>query len=328
MNGRIGSVLVEIATDQCLIDSQHGSVSHTDEMAKNQYEKRRWPYILTLPLSWALTLWVILKKGLYRLFGKRGPFINTMWFDGLGLTNRKIKEGAASWLALDTIYNHQFGSLPGLGGIVDDFWVGMMNAQAVRNRLKLVKQEIRRAILQFNHGNEVRILSLACGSAQGLIEVMAELKKEGVVVRALLLDISQEALDYSLNLAQKYEVSDSVETIRTSVSKVSKVSQDFNPHIIEMLGLLDYIDQRKAIKLSKKIKESLPPKGIFLTCNIRHNLERHFLQWVIDWPMIYRSPVELAEVVSQAGFADYRLVYEPLRIHGLVVASKTDKTPD
>ena len=95
-----------------------------------------------------------------------------------------------------------------------------------------------------------------------------------------------------------------------------------------MLGLLDYLPQKKAIKLSQKIRESLGSKGIFLTCNIRRNLERHFLRWVIDWPMIYRSPVEMAEVVAEAGFIDYRLIYEPLRIHGLVVASKSDKTPD
>ena len=51
-------------------------------------------------------------------------------------------------------------------------------------------------------------------------------------------------------------------------------------------------------------------------------LEKHFLKWVVNWSMIYRNPYELAEIASVAGFEDYRLIYEPLRIHGVLVAEK------
>ncbi|MFA5318880.1 MAG: hypothetical protein WC387_00765, partial [Candidatus Paceibacterota bacterium] len=60
----------------------------------------------------------------------------------------------------------------------------------------------------------------------------------------------------------------------------------------------------------------------YLTCNIAPNFEQHFLKWVINWPMIYRSPRELADVIEQACFDDFRLIYEPLMIHGIVVAHK------
>lgn len=262
------------------------------------------------------------EKKICRLLGKPDPYINTLWFDGLGLSCREIKEGAASWRSLDIIYNYRFDQKKGLRGFVDDFWIGMMNAQAVRNRLKLVKQEIRRAILRFSNHQEVRILSLAAGSAQGVIEVMAEMKTKGIRVRALLLDIDQTALDYAKQLARQRGVDDQIEMVKASVAQVVKVSRDFRPQIIEMLGLLDYIPQDKAVRLVRKIHESLETKGIFLTCNIRHNLERHFLKWVINWSMIYRTPVELAEIVNEAGFGDCRLVYEPLRIHGLVITQK------
>lgn len=287
-----------------------------------EFEERRWPYLMTMPIFWVLTLWVMAKKKIRRLLGKSDPNINTFWFDGLGLSCRGIKDGVASWRALDIIYNHNFGQKKGLRGFVDDFWIGMINAQAVRNRLKLVKQEIRRAILRFSNHREVRILSLAAGSAQGVIEVMAELKKEGIRVRALLLDIDQTALDYAKQLACKYGVGDQIETVKASATQVARVSKGFKPQIIEMLGLLDYIPQDKAIRLVRKIRDSLESKGIFLTCNVRHNPEQHFLKWVINWSMIYRTPAELTEIVSEAGFRDSRLVYEPLKIHGLVIAQK------
>ena len=57
-----------------------------------------------------------------------------------------MKEGSTSWRALEEIYNYNFGRRDGLGGLVDDFWEGMLNCQAVRNRLKVAKNELRRAI--------------------------------------------------------------------------------------------------------------------------------------------------------------------------------------
>ena len=322
MNGRVASTMVEIATIPELPEVETGTVAVTLPVKSAEFEKRRWPYILTMPISWLLTFWVMVKKSVRQRLGKPDLSINTFWFDGLGLSNHAIKEGEASWKALDIIYNHPFGQKKTVGGLVDDFWVGMMNAQAVRNRLKLVKQEIRRAILRFSNHQEVRLLSLAAGSAQGVIEVMAELKVKGIRVRALLLDIDQTALDYAILLADRYGVGDQIETIKTGVAQVIRVSQDFRPQVIEMLGLLDYIPQDKAIRLVEKIRQSLETKGIFLTCNIHHNMEMHFLKWVINWAMIYRTPAELAEIVTKAGFSDYRLIYEPLKIHGLVIAQK------
>ncbi len=295
--------------------------------AKALFEKRRWSYFLMLPMMWMLIGYVMIKKKIYKLLGKSGPKINTWLFDGLGLSCRQIKESAASWKALDIIYNHQFGKNRSIGNIIDDFWIGMMNAQSVRNRLKLVKQEIRRAILQFNGQEEIRLVSLACGSAQAIIEVMAELKEKGIKVRAILLDIDQTALDYALDLAERYQVASQIKTMKANVSQIAKVSRDFKPHIVEMLGFLDYFPQDSAIKLAIKVRESLDVKGVFLTCNICHNPEEEFLKWVINWPMIYRSPNELAEVAIKAGFDDYRLIYEPLKIHGIIIAQKSGLSP-
>jgi len=293
-----------------------------ESVACDAFETRRWPYVMTMPISWLLTLWVMAKKTVYRWLGKAGPKINTFWFDGLGLSCRMVKDGQASWRALDEIYNYQFGRKNCHWEAVDNFWQGMLNCQAVRNRLKLAKQEIARAILRFSDDGEVRLLSLAAGSAQGVIEVMAELKSKGIQVRALLLDVDQTALDYAKKLADRHGVGNQIETVKTSAACVCRVSRDFQPHIIEMLGLLDYIPHDKAIRLIRKILTSLPDKGIFLTCNIASNIEMHFLRWVVNWSMIYRTPAELTEIVTKAGFDDCRLVYEPLNIHGLAIAKK------
>lgn len=272
---------------------------------------------------WGITVYVIIKKKFYQLFKKPLPKINNFWVDGLGLSARKVKNKPASWQAVDEIYNYEFHRSKKLGVLVDDFWGNIKNCQALRNRFKLVKQEIRRAILRFsNDHKEVRLISLACGSAQAVLETIAELKAKGVIVSAFLIDIDQEALDYAISLAYKLDIADKVQVFKGSVSQVTKLSKKFKPQIIEMLGLLDYIPQKKAIKLAEKIKQSLEPNGIFITCNIAPNLEMNFVKWVINWSMIYRKPEELLEIAIEAGFGDFRIIYEPLKIHGLIIAQK------
>lgn len=310
----------EVATSLELQRDKDGLVE-SSEVTK--FETSRWVYTLAMPFLWILVAWVATKKAILSEIDKPEPHTNTFWFDGLGSGCREVKEGAASWKALEVIYNRPFGKDKTVGGLVDDFWNGSINSKAIRNRLKLAKKEVRSAILQFSGQEEVRILSLAAGSAQAVIEVISELPVE-VRVKALLVDIDPTALSYAKKLAKMYGVADQIETLETSVVQVRRISRDFRPHVIEMLGLLDYVRQDNAIRLVGQIRKSLEPHGVFLTCNISPNREMHFLKYVINWEMIYRSPIVLEEVIAGAGFNDYRLVYEPLKLHGIAVARRTE----
>jgi SAM-dependent methyltransferase len=288
------------------------------------FEKRRFPYFHSFLLMWLIIVYVLLKKTVYKILFRSKPKINSIFFDGLGPWSKKVKDGAASWKALDIIYNHPFKKTNTLASFVDEFWWFSQNCQAVRNRFKLVKQEVTKAIMHFGaNGREVRIVSLACGSAQAIIEVVAKLKEEGINIKVLLIDIEQEALDYAKHLVKENRVEGQVEFIKANAYQTARILRDFQPHIVEMLGLLDYLSKENAIRLISSINKSLVPGGLFLACNIRSNSERYFVTWVIDWKMVYRSPADLKEVIEKSGFNTYRIIYEPLKIHGVVVAKKS-----
>lgn len=294
--------------------------NHVIRMEK--YEKFPWPYILSLPFMWLITIYVMGKKSVYKALKIPGPKINTIFFDGLGMECRKVKEYAATWRAMDIVYNHPYPYRKTFRGFIDDFYWYSINCQGLRNRLKLIKDELRGTIAKVKHDGEVRIISLACGSAEASIEIMAEFKKKGLKVRAILIDIDGEALKRAEKLAEHYGIKDQIETRKESIYNLSDFSLGFKPHIIEMLGFLDYVDQKQAISLAQKMQEALEPRGFFLTCNITNNIEQHFLKWVINWPMVYRKPEELAEIATKTGFNDYRLIYEPMKIHGVLIAQK------
>jgi hypothetical protein len=317
------SINITIANDP--EDSKKENITiFTDQPIKMAcYERLTWPYLASLPLMWFLTFYVMIKKKTYKLFGIPGPRLNTLFFDGLGLTCRKVKEYAASWKAMEIIYNHNFPkNLKTIGGILDEFYWHGLNCQALRNRYKLVKHQLRDAISKFDNQKEIRIASLACGSAQVVIEIIAEYKVKNVIIKAVLMDINQEALDAAKEWAKKYGVLDQIETSRVNISDQDEVLDEFKPQIVEMLGFLDYVDQNEAIRFVREIYESLSEKGILITCNINPNPEQYFIKWVINWPMIYRHPEELIDVAAKAGFSDYKIVYEPLKIHGLLIARK------
>ena len=271
---------------------------------------------------WLLTVFVMLKKQFCNLFGLPKPKINTFFFDGMGLACRKVKEYATTWRAMEIIYNHVFPKKLILGGVLDEFYWHGMNCQALRNRYKLVKKELRKAISEFSNEKEIKIMSLACGAGQALIEVVAEFKNKNIFVRAKLVDFSAEALEHAKKLAEQYGVADRIEYSQVNIDDNENYFKNFKPKIVEMLGFLDYVEQDKAINFVKKIYNILPKGGKLITCNIAPNVEQYFLKWVIDWPMFYRRPKDLLEIGQQSGFADYHVIYEPMKIHGLLIAKK------
>lgn len=294
----------------------------TDVDSSLEYEVKRWPHNLAFPLIWMLTLWVILKKTILSLRGAI-PRTNTWWVDGLSQECRQIKEGSGSWRALNIAYNHQFGK-SGFRGKIEDFWLKMLNGQAVRNRLRLVKREMKKAIREVaEKEREVRLLSIASGSAQAVVDVMSELKNE-VDIKAVLIDMDNTAIEYSRSLAREKGIEKQMTFIKGSAVNLNGITNGFRPQIVEMIGFLDYRPHNKAVSLIKRIYNFLPLGGKLLTSNICPNQEQLFLQWLFDWSMIYRQPEELVQVIAESGFHLEACLFErePLEVYTLAICQK------
>jgi len=283
-------------------------------------EQRSWPMWLAAPLMRFMVESVRLKRSFGQVLST-----NHVLFDGLGEGCRKIKEGAASWRALEIIYNHKGSSL------ADWFWIGFMrNAQAVRNRKRIIVRKLRMKALEIarRKGN-VKVLSLASGSAQAVFEA---LKNFSFPLEVKLIDIDKEAGEYALKLSHEYRLGSVVSFMRGNMLKFDKpvLLQDFRPDIIEMAGLLDYLRDDEAVALIKRIYAQLPPGGTFITCHIHDNPERDFMTEVINWgrddgrqrPMLYRTQDELVKLVHEGGFNTIVVYVEKHEIHSVAVAQK------
>lgn len=244
----------------------------------------------------------------------------------LGKRAYSVKKNATTHKALEAIYTYKFNSRDLKNNIKETianyFWFNLINCKAVRNRLKLVKKILEKIIIALGK-EEIKIISLASGSARAVIETIAKYKNNGVKIRSLLVDQNKEALEYSKWLAEYYKINN-IEIIQDKIENISNDISKFNPDIIEMVGLLDYFENDRVIKLINDIYNSLPDHGVFITCNINYNSEKRFVTNVIKWPLIYRNESELFEVVTKGGFdpSYVKIIYEPMKIHGIVVAFK------
>src|SRR3989344_5844591 len=195
-----------------------------------------------------------------------------------------VINNATNHQALEVLYSK--GDLFSIKKIGSNFfkyiWFNLNNSKAVRNRLKFVKRELK------NH-----------------LEKISKFDREISVLS--IASGSSRAI---------------IETVRVGHYLKSSPKDRFD--VIEIVGLLDYFIDDKVVETFRGINELLQDGGIMIASNVNHNSEEKFITKVIDWPMIYRTSEELAELANKAGF-DYnkmKVFYEPLKVHGMVIAKK------
>lgn len=272
--------------------------------------------------------WVII--GILNLLPKKAAqFIFTLASDK-GEETRTISETSviATFQALEVMYTFPQRRKEGtatLSGFL--WWTIMDNARAVWNRLLLVEYELRKAVLRIAaEKGSVRLLSIGSGSARPVLEAIASLEQE-VSIKSMLLDQDPEATEFSRALAQKFSLNHAT-WVTEEFFRIEQRCRTFRPDVIELVGLLDYLDRRKAIFFLKKVFRVLEPGGTLVTGNITPNLERPYVEKGVKWPaMVYRTEEELKGLLHEAGFAenDIRIQREPLEIHMVATVRKSQE---
>lgn len=274
--------------------------------------------------NWAAQIFRIPILLILNLLPKRLARAIFLAFSGHRGDNRTVSRSVATYKALEVMYTFPARRTKGETNATDFFWEYFLsNARAFRNRIALVKREILTAIKEVEQRKkEVNLLSLGSGSARGVFEVLYALKGTPPV-KAKLIDASKEAIFYSQELAHTFNINQ-IEWHQDYAQNLEKYCQNFQPDIVEMVGLLDYYPQEQAVDVVTKIYNILSPGGRLITGNVCPNFEKSFVDKGIGWQAIYRTPHELAEIMIDAGFSieGINIVYEPFKIHALAICQK------
>jgi hypothetical protein len=239
-----------------------------------------------------------------------------------------VIEKAASHEAIEALYQSGYPHLS--KNFLEEFarwlWFGTDCGLAAQNRLVLVREKIVSAIhALIKRDMDINILSIASGSARAIVEAVVDSNiPKNIGVSITFLDKNPEALKYSTHLAEALPKEYKLRWIEDTASNFPKHVNGLKPNIVEMVGLLDYFDEKQVIKVLSTIHENIADGGTMIIANISDNRERKFVTNLVGWKMIYRDAENLIDLAEQSGFelGKMRAIYEPLGIHHILIAIK------
>jgi hypothetical protein len=94
------------------------------------------------------------------------------------------------------------------------------------------------------------------------------------------------------------------------------------------LGLFEYLPHQVCVRLIRLLRESVAPGGEILICNFdEDNPDQPFMEWVVDWPLIYRNSHDFFGLFIEGGFEKKDLELLRERDDGLVLHLVARVTP-
>ena len=182
---------------------------------------------------------------------------------------------------------------------------------AVRNRQAIVARAVDTAALEL--GRPLRIASLGCGHLAEA-EAMAALDA-GAIERLWAID--QDAA--SIAEVHRRFPSPAVVGVRASVKEFlrGRVPEICDLDFFYAAGLFDYLPERAAKCLVRRMFERLRPGGRLLVANFLTGIpDRAYMEAVMDWWLLYRTEDEVAALDAEldaAHIAAKHVFVEPER---------------
>jgi len=213
--------------------------------------------------------------------------------------------------------------------------VSQWPARSVRNRIAHLGENIFRETARVARGNGVaNILNVGCGPAR---EIQDFLAKTHLANQAefTLIDFNEETLTYAAQrLAEakrQFGRNTTIRTTQLSVYQLLKRTQQpcggparkFD--LIYCAGLFDYLAPETSRALMELWYDWLQPGGLMLIANMSDIKPfRHFIEFILDWQLIYRDAGEILALVPEVCRAHTRVVAEPTAVNLFLHIRKPD----
>src|SRR6202171_3364227 len=190
----------------------------------------------------------------------------------------------------------------------------MAASRAVRHRKDLIKRWLK-ARLQ-NRSVPLRVLGIAGGPAQELLELLSETPRLPAPLEVVLFDQDKGALAYAYRRMQPLTENREGSGVRIlylheSIKRLLKDRTLFDEFgtfdLIYSAGLFDYLRLPTAVQLARDFYSRLAAGGQLLISNmVPENPSRWYMEHHLDWFLLYRSRAEHLEIGQRAG-GDARL---------------------
>ena len=177
---------------------------------------------------------------------------------------------------------------------------------AVRNRKEVIKQRLRESVLSWTGARPIRIVSVGCGPALDVYEMLEELEESPCDMEIVLFDQDKLALTHAFNsvnrlVSARWQNRVRVTYLHDSIRRLLKDPAIFGQgatfDTIVCSGLYDYLQLRTAVTLTRNMYQNLSAGGWLYVGNMTPvNTSRWIMEHHLDWNLIYRTPAEMADL--------------------------------
>ena len=188
----------------------------------------------------------------------------------------------------------------------DHRWQSSYAAQSLRFRFNWIQQQIEQILHELTQAipaDPINVISLGAGTGLAFLNSLQQID-DLRRVKVLLVDQDQRAVERAQAQINAMNLTNSVEPILGTSSDVLDQFADNYFHLVELVGIAEYVTDDWLEAEARKIARVLNPQGSYIGAAISSDEESGFAHKVLHWPtMQYRSEDRLREIMQAGGFS-------------------------
>jgi CRP-like cAMP-binding protein len=213
---------------------------------------------------------------------------------------------AGDFQVIDMLYSNKPAGMGRLGPLLDEYFLNIAVAKAVRNRRGLLL-EVFLEVLAEKPADKVHITSLACGPAREVFDLFDRLDDpKQVMVHCLDLDF--QALSAVSRTAEQRGVERSIQLLQENLILLATGRRKTSlppQRLMYSIGLIDYFQDKLVIQLMNWIYDTLASGGLTVLGNFAPGSpDRPFMDHLLEWRLIYRTPDDMRRLFAASKFGD------------------------
>lgn len=228
---------------------------------------------------------------------------------------------AGDFEMMNQVYRNSYEGNSLFGKLIHKYTVNESAAKSVRERRQYLKKELKDFIAtESKNKNKISICSVACGSAQELADLLADLPPdlnlEMLTINLVDQDI-EALLDARRNIStalRKIKFPVQIQCLNVSIKNILEQSPaaskflDSEFDFIYSAGLYDYLLDPIAVILTQILYGVLATNGRLLIGNFHPDSPtRAICEFSVDWQLVYRDEKDMERLMKAIGAKDSRL---------------------
>jgi extracellular factor (EF) 3-hydroxypalmitic acid methyl ester biosynthesis protein len=241
---------------------------------------------------------------------------------------------AGDYEMMNMIYRNQPEGRSLFEKLIHLLLVSQWPAKSVRNRIAHLGENILNETARVARtGKTARILNVGCGAAKEIQDFLRDTPLSNQADFMLvdfneetLLHAGQKLVEAKRQFARRTEIRTEQISVYELLKRTQRRSADAEKFdLIYCAGLFDYLAPDTCRALLDLWHDSLAPGGLMLVANMTDTKPfRYFIEFILDWQLIYRNSREFLSLVPERCRETTRLIAEPASVNLFLHTRKPD----